>query len=256
MWRTIYLRVAYDGTEFHGWQTQPGVRTVQSVLKHALQRVARHPVELIGSGRTDTGVHAAGQVAGFVTSCNLPAEKLRAAVASRLPEDLAVLASREVHPEFHATRGAVSKLYRYRIHNAQTSPTERRAQRTTYHFWHPLSRERMQAAARFFLGKRDFSAMAANGGMRESMVRTVFRCTVERHLSEVRIEVEGSGFLYRQVRNMVGTLIEVGRGRWEPEYVAQILESRDRSNAGPTAPARGLCLQWVRYPPQLLRKPA
>ncbi len=255
MARTIYLRIAYDGTEFHGWQTQPGVRTVQSVLEQSLQRVARHPVDLVGSGRTDSGVHAAGQVAGFVTSCTLPAEKFQAAVASRLPEDVAVLASRVVHPEFHATRCAVGKLYRYRIHNAKTPPTERRTQRTTYHFWHPLSTERMQEAARFFQGKKDFSAMAARGGVRESMVRTVFRCSVERHFDEVRIEVEGSGFLYRQVRNMVGTLIQVGLGRWEPSCVAKILESSDRSNAGPTAPAHGLCLQWVRYPPQLLRKP-
>ncbi|MFQ5591451.1 MAG: tRNA pseudouridine(38-40) synthase TruA [Phycisphaerae bacterium] len=253
--RTIYLLVAYDGSEFHGWQHQPGLRTVQGVLAEAVRRAVRHDVDLVGSGRTDAGVHASGQVASFVTSCQLPATRLRYAVNSRLPTDLAVLSALEVHPEFHATRSAVSKLYRYRVHYAGTGPVAYRMQRYAYHCWKDLDLERMQAAARHFIRETDFSAMAGRGAERVSPVRTVLRCDVERHLDEVRINVEGTGFLYRQVRNMVGTLFNVGLGRWEPDRVPAILASRDRANAGPTMPAHGLCLQWVRYPHHLLAVP-
>ena len=253
MLRTIYLLVAYDGTDFHGWQNQPGWRTVQSVLEQSLRRVVRHDLEVIGCGRTDAGVHAAGHVNSFTTTCEIPVDRLRHAIGSRLPEDIAIVDVRHVHPTFSARRSAISKLYRYRIHNARGRPVERRTQRSTYHYWHPLDVERMQAAARHFVGEKDFRAMTPKRTIRESMVRDVLRCDIERHHAEVRIDVEGTGFLYNQVRNMVGTLVEVGRGYWRPEHVAEILDSRDRSNAGPTAPARGLCLQWVRYPPQVLR---
>ena len=255
MERMIYLLIAYDGTDFHGWQRQPGLRTVQGVLEESLRRVVRHPVELVGSGRTDAGVHAAGQVGGFETTCDLPPEKLGHALSSRIPEDIAILAAREVHPAFHPTSSAVSKLYRYRIHNATARPVEQRTQRLTCHIWDSLDVERMRRASRCFLGEMDFTAMTAAGTVRESMVRTVLHCDVERHLNEVRIDVEGTGFLHKQVRNMVGTLVEVGRGRWEPERVAEILAGGDRRQAGPTMLARGLCLQWVRYPPHLLRCP-
>jgi tRNA pseudouridine38-40 synthase len=194
-------------------------------------------------------------VAGFVTTHDLPPDKLRHAIGSRLPDDVAILAARQVHPAFHATHSALTKLYRYRIHNAEGRPVERRTQRMAYHFWHSLDIERMRQAAVYFVGEMDFTAMTATGTVRESMVRTVLRCDVERHLDEVRIAVEGTGFLHKQVRNMVGTLVEVGCGRWEPQRVGEILASRDRRQAGPTAVARGLCLQWVRYPPHLLMCP-
>ena len=252
MARTVALRIAYDGTDFHGWQHQPGLRTVQGVLEDALRRVLRHPVNLIGSGRTDAGVHAAGHVSSFSTTSTMPAERLRHAIGSRQPADVAVVEARDVHPDFHATRSAESKLYRYRIHNTVGRPVERLTQRYAAHIWHALDLHRMQAAAAHFIGEHDFTAMAAAGTVRQSMVRAVLRCDVERHLDEIRIDVMGTGFLYKQVRNMVGTLLNVGRGRWEPERVANIIASRDRNQAGSTAPARGLCLQWVRYPPRLL----
>ncbi len=255
MAKTIYLLIAYDGTDFHGWQHQPGLRTVQGVLTESMQRVVRHEVDLIGSGRTDAGVHAAGQVASFVTTCSLPVNRMRYAIGSRLPEDLAILASREVHPDFHATKAALSKLYRYRIHYAKTRPVANQTQRYTYHCWKDLDLENMRLAARHFVGEKDFTAMAGAGGTRLSMVRRVIRCDVERHLDEVRIDVEGTGFLYNQVRIMVGTLVSVGLGRWEPDHLVTILESRDRTNAGPTMPARGLSLQWVRYPHHLFVPP-
>ncbi|UCE59181.1 MAG: tRNA pseudouridine(38-40) synthase TruA [Phycisphaerales bacterium] len=253
--KTVYLLIAYDGTDFHGWQRQPGLRTVQGVLEDSIQRVVRHPIELIGSGRTDAGVHAAGQVASFSTSSSAPGDKLRHAIGSRLSDDLAVLDSREVHPDFHATKSALSKLYRYRIHHAKTRPVAHLTQRYAYHCWKNLDLDRMRQASRHFIGEMDFLAMASRGKPRETTVRTVLGCDIERHIDEVRIDVHGTGFLYNQVRNMVGTLLEVGLGRWEPDYVIEILQSRDRSNAGRTMPACGLCLQWVRYPAALFVAP-
>jgi tRNA pseudouridine38-40 synthase len=253
MERNIRLVLAYDGGAFHGWQHQPGLRTVQGTIEQAARRVARHQVQVIGSGRTDAGVHAAGQVANFVTTCQIPTDRLKKAIGSRLPKDISIVDVQQVSPDFHATISAISKLYRYRVHNAAQRPVTRLVQRLTYHFWEPLDIECMRRAARHFVGTMDFSAMASKGAERETMVRTVLRCEVERCYQEVRVSVEGCGFLYNQVRNMVGTLIEVGRGRWEPEHLAEILTGRDRAAAGPTAPARGLCLCWVRYPPELLR---
>jgi tRNA pseudouridine38-40 synthase len=254
--RTIALWVAYDGTDFHGWQNQPELRTVQGELEQALRRVVRHHVDLVGSGRTDAGVHAAQHVSSFRTTCELDADRFRHAVGSRLPKDLSIIALRDVHVDFHATQSALSKLYRYRIHNVPGRPVEHFTQRYTYHFWEALDLERMRAAASRFVGEKDFAAMAAAGNVRESTIRTIFRCDVERCGHEVRIDVEGNGFLYKQVRTMVGTLINVGRRMWEPEHVAEILASGDRANAGPTVPAQGLCLQWVEYPEQLLRPDA
>jgi len=253
MARTLYLLTAYDGTDFHGWQTQPGVRTVQSVIEGALRRVLRHPIDLLGCGRTDAGVHAAGHVGHVVTTCALDGDRLKHAIGSRLPEDVAVLSVREVHPAFDARRSAVSKLYRYRIHNLENRPVEHQTQRYAYHFWHPLDVDRMREAARHFVGEMDFSAMAAAGCERASMVRRVIRCDIERHLNEVRIDIEGTGFLHKQVRTMAGTLVNVGVGQWTPDRVVEVIESRDRRQAGPCLPAKGLCLQWVRYPPHLLR---
>ena len=252
MVRKIYLLVAYDGTEFHGWQFQPGLRTVQDVIQSALRRVLRHPVELTGSGRTDAGVHAAGHVSHFVTESALSADRLQHAIGSRLPRDVFIVALREVHAEFNARRSAVSKLYRYRIHTAPGRPVEHKTQRYAYHFWHGLDVDQMSIAARQFVGTHDFKAMAAKAGTRKTTVRKILRCHVERHLDEIRIDVEGTGFLYKQVRTMAGTLVQVGSGLWEPQHVATILESGDRQNAGPALPAQGLCLQWVRYPPHLL----
>jgi tRNA pseudouridine38-40 synthase len=253
MERNVRLLVCYDGTGFRGWQSQPGLRTVQGTLEDSLRRVLRHPFKLVASGRTDAGVHAVGQVANVVTSCDIPDNRLRHAVGARLPADVGVRAVDTVSMRFHATHSAVSKLYRYRIHNVSERPVAAFTQRYTHHFWVPLDVEAMHEAARHFVGTMDFTSMTPASCERETTVRTVFRCDVVRHLDEIRVDVKGSGFLYNQVRNMVGTLIEIGRGHWAPERVPAILEARDRSQAGPTAPALGLCLQWVRYPAELLR---
>ncbi len=249
--RNVSLVVAFEGTGFHGYQTQPGLRTVQETLEESIRRAVRHPVSLIGSGRTDAGVHAAGHVSNFRTSCTLDGRKLAHSLGSRLPKDLSIVALREVKPEFHATKLATSKLYRYRIFNAPHRPVGQLLHRYVYHYWDTLDVEAMNAGSKHFVGKMDYSSMAASGTVRSTMVREVLRCDVERHLDEIRIDVEGTGFLWKQVRTMVGTLVDVGRGRWAPDHVGEILSSCDRREGGPTAPARGLCLRWVRYPSEL-----
>lgn len=249
------MLTAFDGTDFHGWQAQPGVRTVQEVLQGAVVRVVRHPVVLYGSGRTDAGVHAAGHVTSFRTTHRMPVDRMIHAIGSRLPKDLSIREVRSVHPEFHATTSATSKLYRYRLFATHRRPVNQLAQRYAYHVWHKLDVDRLRDGARHFVGTMDFTAMAATGTVRTTMVRTVIRCDIDRHGDEIRMDVEGDGFLHHQVRNMVGTLIEVGRGHWEPDYVREIIDGCDRSKGGPTAPAHGLSLQWVKYPGWLLREP-
>ena len=176
---------------------------MQVVLESALAHGIRHPVNLLGSGRTDAGVHAAGQGASFRTTCTLPAYKIKSALLSRLPPDVAIVRAREVQPDFHATKDAISKLYRYRIHAARGRPVALFSQRYTYHHWKPLDVERMRAGAKYFPGTRDFSAMAGAGCTRQTMVRTVQSCDVRREGDEITIDVVGKGFLYRQVRIMV-----------------------------------------------------
>lgn len=249
MEQTIKLVLAYDGTEFHGWQRQAGVRTVQHELEDVLRRVLRHPLHVLGASRTDAGVHARGQVAVVVTIAPIPTENLARAVSHRLPPDLAVVSATSAAPEFHPSRDALEKLYRYRIFNALHRPVELLAARYAWHVWYPLNLDHMRAAAAELVGKHDFSAFASQGSPRGTTVRTVRRIGIRRCADEVLIDVQGDGFLYNQVRNMVGTLVEVGRGHWPPERVRDILAGCDRRQAGPTAPPQGLCLQWVRYGP-------
>lgn len=254
--RNIRLILAYDGGGYHGWQKQPEVPTVQAAVEQAARRALRHQVSIVGAGRTDAGVHAAGQVANFRTDTPIPTDKLKQAIGARLPKDITIVHAHEVHPAFHANRSALRKLYRYRVFNRPGRPVENMVHRYTYHFWQPLDIDAMREAAAAFVGEQDFAAMASRDDSRQTTVRTVTHVLINRHYDEIWFDVIGTGFLYNQVRNMVGTLIEVGRGHWPPQRVREILAGRDRSAAGPTAPARGLCLRWVEYPPHLLRPPA
>lgn len=249
MERNLKFTIAYDGGEFHGWQWQRGVRTVQEEIETVARRVVRQPINLVGASRTDAGVHARGQVAHMRTSCAIPADNLRRAIGCRLPTDIAIVRVADVPAAFHATRDALRKLYRYRIHNSARRPVEQHAARQSWHVWFPIDVERMQLAADRMAGTRDFAAFASAGSPRSSTIRTVFRVHVQRRPDTVVVDVEGDGFLYNQVRNMVGTLVEVGRGRWAPERIDTILSSGDRQQAGPTAPPAGLSLEWIEYPP-------
>lgn len=247
MQRNLKLTLAYDGTDFHGWQVQPGLRTVQGELQDHARHILRHPLEITGSGRTDAGVHARGQVAQVYTTATVSTDAIFRALRSRLPDDILLIDLREVPPSFSAIRSARSKLYRYRIYNRHARPVQHHLQRYTYHCWHALDADRMRAAADHIVGTHDFAAFASKGRKRLTTTRTVFRCDVTRHYDEIHIDVEGGGFLYNMVRNIVGTLIEIGKGRWAPDRIPDILASCDRSQAGPTILAKGLTLQWVRY---------
>ena len=249
MERNIKLVLAYDGTDFHGWQRQADVRTVQEEVEKTLMRILRHPLHVKGASRTDAGVHARGQVANVRTTATIPVPNLLRAIGHHLPPDIALVHVEQVSASFHSALCAVGKLYRYRIFNAESRPVERFVNRNAWHVWYPLDLERLRAGGAEMVGEHDFAGFASQGSPRATTVRTVSRVGVRRRGPEVLIDVEGTGFLYNQVRNMVGTLFEIGRGRWEPSRVRAILDSGDRGLAGLTAPAHGLCLQWVRYDP-------
>lgn len=238
--------LAYDGTEYEGWQVQPNAPTIQGVLEAALTRMAKHPVSVVGASRTDAGVHACAQVAHFAIDSTIPPEGLMRGMNSLLPEDIRVLEASFAPPGFHARKSARSKTYRYYIDTAPV-PSPLRI-RFVHHYPHRLDRAAMAEAAKLFLGKRDFAAFRASSCQARTTVREL---TVSHFLeegSELIYEVAANGFLHHMVRNMVGTLLQVGRGRLEPSAIGALLEQRDRRGAGPTAPARGLHLMKVEYP--------
>ena len=251
--RNIKLVIAYNGTAYHGWQRQAdGIDTVQERIEAAATDVLRHKVVVFGAGRTDAGVHASGQVANlYTTSLSIPLRGLRRAMNSRLPRDIAVVSAAGVPEGFHASRSAVGKTYRYRIHVSPVRPVTLCGQ--AYHYWRPLDVAAMRAAGRRLLGRHDFLGFATSAEQRENTVRTVFRCDVAEDDGSVFVTVQGDGFLYNMVRNVVGTLIEIGRERWGPERVDTVLATCDRRQAGPTAPPDGLTLVCVHYDPADLR---
>jgi tRNA pseudouridine38-40 synthase len=237
----------YDGADFEGWQIQAGVRparTVQGVLWTAVAELTGGEPRLRGAGRTDAGVHAEGQVASLEVATDLPAERLQAALNARLPGDLAVRECRSAPQGWDALRAAVAKHYRYRIWNGRSRSPLHRARWA--HVTAPLDVERMAAAAVDCVGRHDFAAMQATGSDVRTTERTLTRLDVTGQGGhEILLDVEGEGFLRHMVRNLAGTLIEVGRGRFDVSEVAAILASGDRGRAGPTAPARGLTLVRV-----------
>ncbi len=250
--RTIKLTLAYDGTEFHGWQIQPNEPTVQGAVTDAVQEITGQRVPVEASGRTDTGVHALGQVASFRTEARIPAGNLVKALNCKLPPSVRVLSAEEVAPGFHARYQARAKTYCYRIYRGAVCPPF--LWRCVHHFPYPLREPEMIAAACRFEGTHDFTSFASTeGGLSEnpqverSKVRTVFSSQLVRDGEELIYTVRGSGFLHHMVRNIVGTLVEVGKGRMEVEDIPRILTARDRSAAGPTLAGKGLCLVSVEY---------
>ncbi|MCK6481960.1 MAG: tRNA pseudouridine(38-40) synthase TruA [Planctomycetes bacterium] len=248
--RTFRAVLEYDGTDFHGWQVQAGRRTVQGVLEEALASILSARVPVIAAGRTDAGVHALGQLVSFRAATGIPPERLAAALNSRLPPDAAILSLEEAPADFHATRDARSKVYRYLVLEGRTPRPLLR--RTTWRVPVRLDLRRMREAARCLVGRHDFASFRTNPGPEgegRGTVRRVLRVDLRRRGGLLALEVEGEGFLYNMVRAIAGTLVEVGRGRWEPGRVAGILAARDRRAAGPTAPARGLVLVSVAFGP-------
>jgi len=242
------MTVQYDGTHYHGWQEQPGLATVQGTLADTLAMILGHRVAVDGAGRTDAGVHARGQVAAFTTARAIEPARLQAALNSRLPDDIAVADLVEALPDFDPTRDAVAKHYRYRLWRSRAKPVFEA--RYVWHWYRSLDLGPMREAAGRLVGTHDFKSFESRGNPRETTVRTLLRVDVtEAEPPEVCIDIEGDGFLYRMVRNVVGTLVEVGRGHRPPEWIDAVLAARDRTAAGPCAPPQGLCLMAVRYPP-------
>ena len=244
--RNIKLIIAYDGSAYHGWQIQTAdLPTVQAVLKDIIQHVVRHPIDLKGTSRTDAGVHADGQVGNFITHCDIPVYRLHLAINSRCPRDIAIRSAEEVPLDFHASFSARSKLYRYRVYNSPDKPVH--LVNKVYHYWRDLEVEKMSAAAKPLVGRHDFAGFASASGRKGPTERTILRCDVYRQDIEVIFKIEGDGFLYNMVRNIVGTLLEIGRGHWPVDRIDHILTTCDRQDAGPTVPPGGLTLQWVKY---------
>lgn len=244
--KRVMLTVAYDGTNYCGWQVQNNGETIEGVLNRTLSELFQEEITVIGASRTDSGVHALGNVAVFDTMARMPAEKISYALNSRLPEDIRVQRSLEVPAEFHPRKTACVKAYEYRILNREFElPAERL---NSYFFRRALDVERMQKACTYFLGEHDFKSFCSIHTQAETTVRTIYSLTAERSGDLIRIRVTGSGFLYNMVRIIAGTLIQVGIGALEPSEIENILLACDRQAAGPTAPARGLTLLGMEYP--------
>lgn len=245
--RNIKLVIAYDGTGYAGFQKQAGqnVPTIQTTLENAISQISGETVRLTGAGRTDAGVHARGQVVNFYTGAKLTAGQWQKALNAILPPDHLVCAATEVDLDFHARFHAKSKTYGYRIHNDPLRPVFER--NFVYFYRRPLDGKTMQQAAGLLVGKHDFQTFQAAGSAVKSTVRTVNFCRLDCSGSELVLSINADGFLYHMVRNVVGTLILAGTGAITITRFHQIMQAKDRSLAGPTAPALGLCLEEVFY---------
>ena len=258
--------VAYRGTAYHGWQEQSltanyggptpaageGIATVQQCLRRAIGEVVGHPVVVCGSSRTDAGVHAKGQVAHFdTTAVQIPPLGMMRAVNARLPGDIVARSIEAVGPDFNAISSTRSKRYQYLIWTSEHRNVfigDR-----AWHFWRPMDVDAMQAAAAVLVGEHDFASFAKPGHGRQTTVRTLLDCSVQRRGHALVIGVEGTGFLWNMVRIIVGTLVEVGAGKYSVEDVSLMLKAAQRTSAGRTAPAHGLYLQWIRCEPPAAR---
>lgn len=253
------LAILYRGTRYHGWQQQPalasyrgdappegeGLPTIQEKLARAIGAVVGHPVSVIGSSRTDAGVHAKGQLAHFdTTQRNIPAEGLRSAVNHKLPGDMLIRSIQQVGLGFDAIRSTLSKRYQYFIWNTHDRPVF--FNDLAWHRWQELDVDAMTRAAAVFVGEHDFASFARPGHGRDNTVRTILRCELSHRPPRIVIGIEGTGFLWNMIRIIVGTLVQVGLGRYTPEDMQTMLAARNRQAAGPTAPPHGLYLQWIR----------
>lgn len=243
--KRVRLTVAYDGTNYSGWQTQVNSVAVQDVLNRHLSELLGENIETIGASRTDAGVHALGNIAVFDTNHRMPAEKISYALNTRLPEDIRIQKSEEVAFDFHPLCAKSVKTYEYKILNRKMPlPTLRHYAHFTYV---PLDVEKMRAAARYLIGEHDFKSFCGAGAQVKTTVRRVLDIQIKKEGDLITILVTGEGFLYNMVRIIAGTLMEVGKDSYPPEHVREILAACDREAAGPTAPARGLTLVQIQY---------
>lgn len=250
--RNIRLTIEYDGTAYHGWQSQINATAVQDIVTSAVHSLTGENCSLTGSSRTDTGVHALGQVCNFFTASSIPSDKFAFALNTLLPDDVVIRKSEEVSPDFHARFSTVGKKYRYLFYNS-IFPSALLRNRA-YHVFYPLDVEAMRQAAGYFVGTHDFVAFSATGGSVKTTVRTITQTTVERDGNLIEFCVTGDGFLYNMVRIIAGTLVEAGFGKIKPDAIPEIITSLDRKRAGRTVPAHGLYLVEVYYDDKFFKK--
>lgn len=243
--RNIKLTIEYDGREYNGWQKQPTHLNIQGEIERAIQNVTGKEVELIGSGRTDAGVHAFGQVANFKIDSEFPIEKMPIAFNSQLKKSIRIKKAEEVSEEFHSRYDCHRKTYAYIIENSDQGSAIYR--NLTYHVPQILDVENMKKAASYLVGKHDFSSFKSSGTSSKSSIRTIYEAQVIKEQERVVIQLTGNGFLYNMVRIISGTLVEVGLGNIKPEQMKEIIESKDRQQAGKTLPAHALYLMDVDY---------
>ena len=243
--KRIRLRVAYDGTNYSGWQIQPNAPTIEKKLDEAIYALTGENVHVTGASRTDAGVHALGNVAVFDTASNIPADKFTYALNRYLPEDIIIQQSDEVESDFHPRHCDTKKTYCYRILNTQFGIPQKR--NYTWNVAGNIDIEKMKTAAQYLIGEHDFKSFCATAAVVETTVRTIYELTVSRQEDIITIRVTGNGFLYNMVRIIAGTLLQAGMGMIEPEEIKTILAAKERSAAGPTAPAQGLTMIGIEY---------
>lgn len=243
--RRIQLIVAYDGTNYHGFAKQKNAITIQETLEKAIYRLTKQNIEVVASGRTDTGVHAKGQCCIIDINTRIPTERFAKALNSWLPSDIVVKEAMDVKSDFHPRFMAKKKTYRYQILTSSTNDPF--IGKYSYFYPHELDIKKMQDGARYIEGTHDFKCFCASGSTVKDTVRTVYSIEIRQIADSIQIDVCGNGFLYNMVRIIAGTLIEIGRGRFLPEDIKKIIESKNRNLAGPTAPPEGLTLQEVFY---------
>ena len=243
--RNIKLTIEYDGKDFNGWQAQPNKLNIQGTIEKAIEGIVGHEINLTASGRTDAGVHSLGQVANFKTNSQIPIEKMAIAINSRLKKSILVKNAEEVDERFHSRLSCRQKTYRYIINNSKQGTAIYR--NLEYHISNNLNIKKMQEAAKYFEGEHDFKAFRASGTSSKNSVRTIYKADVYAKKDRVFIELTGSGFLYNMVRIIAGTLVEVGLNKIEPQQITEIINSKQRENAGKTLPAHGLYLVKVEY---------
>lgn len=243
--KRVKLVVAYDGTNYCGWQKQPNGNTIEAELNKALSDLLGKEIEVTGASRTDAGVHSYGNVAIFDTDARMPAEKISYALNQRLPDDIRIQDSCEVRMDFHPRYCESVKTYRYQILNTKFPQPLKRID--TYFYYHALNVEAMNMAAKRLVGEHDFKSFCAVNAQVKSTVRTIYSCDVMKEEDTISIVVTGNGFLYNMVRIIAGTLIRVGSGEWTPEDMDRILKAKNREVSGPTAPACGLSMIGIKY---------
>jgi tRNA pseudouridine38-40 synthase len=243
--KNIKITISYDGSAYHGWARQKDASSIQQTIEEALERLFDQKVHICGTSRTDAGVHALGQVANMVIDTPIPVENMKKAINLLLPDDIAIVDVEHVRLNFDPIGDPAGKHYRYTIYTGSEKPVFNF--RTIWHYPYPLNVAAMQAAGALMVGTKDFKSFASAKDYRTDSIRTITKCDVTGSGDYLIIDVEGNRFMYNMVRNMVGTLVEVGRGRWKPEKINDIFAAADRREAGLLAPPNGLCLMKIFY---------